>query len=387
MRNILVLSFTFLPRIGGAEIAEAELILAWSKKPNLHVKLLLPHIEVCKRVHLKISDSLEIVLVPASPKTSTYMLLRELSGHLKEIDIIHAFYLEPSGFWGALAKLLIKKPFTVTCMGKDVQELLYKLKSRTLKSVIKSKMALMLADKIVVASIKYLNKLKEHGIPHEKLTLIRWGVNPVLLNYETDMSTARKVLGIPEDSLVLLSVGRYDPRKGFEYLIRAFSKVTKYLKNEKLTLVLVGVDPNRAQTLVKLAEKLGIMDRIIMTGKVRSRRKLAQYYCASDVVVIPSILEYGPLVLLEALLFAKPVIASASCGLVHDLISIYGCKAIIPINPLNIDAFAKQLEYILTNDNLRRKLGLEGQHLVLKEFTWDKIAEKYINMWRTLNYA
>lgn len=386
MMNILASSFTFLPRIGGAEIAEAELLLALSRKPNIYVKLLVPHVRTSRPIHLEINSSLEIVLVPTYLSTA-YMFLKELIQRPEEIDIVHAFYLEPSGFWSALAKVFTKKPFTVTCMGRDVQELLYRIRTRTLKSVMKSRMTIMLVDKIIVASTKYLNKLKRYGVPEEKLVYIPWGVNPALLNYATNPLNARKVLGIPEDSLVILSVGRYDPRKGFEYLIRAFNKVVEYLKSKEVILVLVGPDISSARTLMELAKKLGIMDKIIMAGKVRSRRKLALYYCAADIVVVPSILEYGPLVLLEALLFAKPVIASASCGLVHDLISVYGCKAVIPINPLNISEFSKQLEYILISDTLRRKLGSEGQRLVLKEFTWDKIAEKYVNIWRALRHA
>jgi D-inositol-3-phosphate glycosyltransferase len=135
---------------------------------------------------------------------------------------------------------------------------------------------------------------------------------------------ARATLGLPPDAYLLICVGRMEPLKGMDALIRALS----HLRNNghagapKLRLLLIGGDPEERhqlwnaeqQRLDRLRHELGVADQVHFLG-ARPQELLPSYFQAADIVAVPSHYESFGMVALEALATGAAVIASNVGGL------------------------------------------------------------------------
>jgi D-inositol-3-phosphate glycosyltransferase len=133
-------------------------------------------------------------------------------------------------------------------------------------------------------------------------------------------SAARDQIGQPQDALVVSFVGRIQPHKGPEVLIRATSELVKHspLLRHKLIVNIVGgasgANTEEVDRLKELTTWLAIDDVVRFSPPV-PREELPQWYRAADLVVVPSYSESFGLVALEAQACGTPVIATAVGGL------------------------------------------------------------------------
>ncbi len=133
-------------------------------------------------------------------------------------------------------------------------------------------------------------------------------------------SAARDFVGLPKDALVVSFVGRIQPHKGPEVLIRATSELVKHspLLRHKLIVNVMGgasgANTEEVDRLKELATWLAIDDVVRFAPPV-PRADLAQWYRAADLVVVPSYSESFGLVALEAQACGTPVVATAVGGL------------------------------------------------------------------------
>jgi len=133
-------------------------------------------------------------------------------------------------------------------------------------------------------------------------------------------SAARTTVGLPQEALVVSFVGRIQPHKGPEVLIRATSELVKHspLLRHKLIVNIIGgasgANAEEVDRLKELATWLGIDDVVRFSPPV-PRADLAQWYRAADLVVVPSYSESFGLVALESQACGTPVVATAVGGL------------------------------------------------------------------------
>jgi len=133
-------------------------------------------------------------------------------------------------------------------------------------------------------------------------------------------SAARTIVNLPQDSLVVSFVGRIQPHKGPEVLIRATSELVKHspLLRNKLIVNIIGgasgANTEEVDRLKELATWLGI-DDVVRFAPPAPRAELADWYRAADLVIVPSYSESFGLVALEAQACGTPVVATAVGGL------------------------------------------------------------------------
>jgi D-inositol-3-phosphate glycosyltransferase len=133
-------------------------------------------------------------------------------------------------------------------------------------------------------------------------------------------SASRTAVNLPQDALVISFVGRIQPHKGPEVLIRATSEILKHSPalRSKLIVNIVGgasgANTEEVDRLRELSSWLGIHDVVRFSPPV-PRADLAQWYRAADLVVVPSYSESFGLVALEAQACGTPVVATAVGGL------------------------------------------------------------------------
>ncbi|MBI2836451.1 MAG: glycosyltransferase [Chloroflexi bacterium] len=149
--------------------------------------------------------------------------------------------------------------------------------------------------------------VRYYGVHPERVRIIPCGVNPEVFR-PIDKVTAKDRLGL-NGHKVILCVGRIEPLKGFDQLLRAISRLPE---KQDVRLLIVGGDEqsrNEIARLGALARNLGIENIVEFLGLVK-QEELPYYYSAADVCVSPSYYESFGLVSLESLACGTPVVAT-----------------------------------------------------------------------------
>ncbi|RLC74321.1 MAG: hypothetical protein DRI61_16895 [Chloroflexi bacterium] len=180
------------------------------------------------------------------------------------------------------------------------------------------------------------------------------------------------------DKRYVLFGGRFSKEKGLDCLIRAYSRLKEELQRE-YKLVLVGSGPEKAK-LQKLASKLGMKDRLNFIPWLHSEAFIKKISNCS-VFVLPSLYETFGIVVLEAMALGKSVIASDIPG-PQDIIT-HGHDGFL-FEKGNAYELKKYLELCLSDKKLRTKMGKNARKTVEERYTFEKIADRYINLFEML---
>ena len=181
-----------------------------------------------------------------------------------------------------------------------------------------------------------------------------------------DKAAKRRQLGIPDDAILLLSVGELIPRKNHETSIRAIADVNAYY--------IIAGDGELRQQLQKLIDELGVGDRVKLLGY---RNDVDDLYRASDVFVFPSFQEGLPVSVMEAMASGLPCVASNIRGntdLLEDTEREFLCE------PDNIMEYSEKLKILLQNAQLREKIGQDNMNTARK-FGMEAVGNKMRNIY------
>jgi D-inositol-3-phosphate glycosyltransferase len=163
--------------------------------------------------------------------------------------------------------------------------------------------------RVLAASERERDHLLEHcDVTSERVDVVHCGVNLDLFR-PVDRSKARRQLGMDRDGSVVLYVGRFSPLKGIDRLLEAMVCLEDH---QRLRLVIVGGDGDQTpehRAFLRMSRELGVEDLVTFAGRIE-QKELPLYYCAADVLVVPSHYESFGLVALEALACGTPVVAT-----------------------------------------------------------------------------
>jgi D-inositol-3-phosphate glycosyltransferase len=192
-----------------------------------------------------------------------------------------------------------------------------------------------------------------------------------------DKQTARARLEIDPQTKLVLYVGRFDPRKGIETLVRAVGQ-SQFRDHSNFKLIIGGgstpgqSDGFERERIEGIVSELGMNDFTTLPGRL-SQEILPYYYAAADVCVVPSHYEPFGLVAIEAMASGTPVVASDVGGLqftvVHEETGLLA-------PPQDVPAFTTAIDRILLNPEWRDKLGKGGRKRVEAKFSWDGVASQ-----------
>ena len=223
--------------------------------------------------------------------------------------------------------------------------------------------------------------------PHERDALVRlYGADPgriALVPCGVDLSRfrplgrtrARAELGL-NGHKVLLSVGRIEALKGFDLLLHSAAQLHSAYD---LQVLVVGAEANGGQEMARLrqmADDLNLGDAVEFVGRVPQER-LAWYYSAADVCVVPSYYESFGMAALESMACGTPVVASRVGGL--PTIIQHGRTGYLKSWRCP-EAFANSLEMIIANRSLRDSLG-EAARRRAESLGWDAVAGQLLELY------
>ena len=197
-----------------------------------------------------------------------------------------------------------------------------------------------------------------------------------------DMSNASDFLanhpGL-SDKRVILFLGRLHPIKGLDVLARSYIKISRMFKDAML--LIVGPDGDGIQKQMEATLKTAsALNSTVFTGMLTGKDKLAALACA-DLLVLPSYAEVFGHVILEGWAAGLPVVVSERCGLAAD-VSEHGAGLVVEQN--DDRALTQALRTLLSDDELRVRMGSTGRRLLKGKYTWPVVAASMADFYRTL---
>lgn len=298
----------------------------------------------------------------------------------KKTHLIYAQDLISAGIPALLVSKFLKKKLIVKIVGdyawetgqrkskvkenlEDFQNKKYNFWIEFIRSF--QKIVAKKADKIIVPS-QYLKKIVLlWGVREEKITVI---YNAVEKTFDMPISKkeAKKKINVEGD--IILSIGRLTPWKGFSALIEIMPDLLK--ENPKFRLVIVG-EGQEEKNLKSQISKLKIENEVKLVGKI-FHKEIPLYFKASDIFVLNSEYEGLSHVVLEAMQFEIPIVASNRGGN-PELIQDDFNGILIEYN--NKEQIKNAILKLWRDKNLQQKF-IQNSKEKLKEFSWENLVEK-----------
>lgn len=248
------------------------------------------------------------------------------------------------------------------------------------------------ADRLVAASpLEKAQMAWLYGANPCKIEVVPCGVDLELF-HPRPQAEAKAHLGVPHEKHMILFVGRIEPLKGIDTLLRAMALVTQQYPHwrEELCVCIIGGDASKPAEVLdeemarlhRLRAELGIEELVTFLG-ARAQDTLPDYYSAADVVVIPSHYESFGMVALEAMACGTPVIASRVGGLTFTV--LHGVTG-LHVPERDPEALAQEIVRLLQDPELRKRLGQQA-HQVAQCYSWKSIGDRIIDLYSNLAKA
>jgi glycosyltransferase involved in cell wall biosynthesis len=285
-------------------------------------------------------------------------------------DVVHAFWPVPHGLFGLAARAAGGIPLVSTFfgvelawIGKDLPFL-----APVLRWVARS------SDAVTTISQHTAQLLERHtgvGVPHRVIPFgVALDTTAAIPPHRTD----------PQQRFEMLFIGRLVERKGVRHLIDAVARLPA---DRRAQLHVIGDGPERPR-LEQSVRALGLADRVTFHGFVPAADKLVRL-AACDVLVLPAVVdakgdtEGQGVVLLEAMAFAKPVVASRLGGIVEAVEDRVTGLLVPPGDPA---ALASALCTYMDDPARAKAMGEAGYARVQAQFSWDAITRDLVDLYR-----
>jgi glycosyltransferase involved in cell wall biosynthesis len=284
-------------------------------------------------------------------------------------EVLHAFWPIPQGVLGLWASRRTRLPLVSTFFGVELtwMERQFPFLAPLLRRIVRGSAA-------VTAISTYTADRLRAQVP---------GVDPAIIPFGAAVDAPAEPPPYTYDGtrpFELLFVGRLVERKGVHLLLDALASLPP---DRRVVLHVVGDGPDR-ERLENQARRLELGDRAVFHGFV-SKEELQRRLETCDAFVLPAVIDAKGdteglgVVLIEAMSYARPVIASAAGGIV-DIVKDGRNGLLVP--PGDAAALANAIGGMMDDPARARTFGLNGREDVAANFSWDVIADRLAEIYR-----
>ncbi|MDP8214142.1 MAG: glycosyltransferase family 4 protein [Candidatus Euphemobacter frigidus] len=279
---------------------------------------------------------------------------------------------------GLVLKKLLSVPVAVNIHGRDIA-----FAFPGYLTVVPA--ALRKMDRVICVSSQLKEICRGYGVPEEVLRVIPNGVDADDFTWTEDISPLEH-LGIdPGERTILITVGRLVPKKGVDRFVEKI--LPPIVEKEPRVLYLVVGDGPLRETIENTVREKGLEENVRLMGDVpMDDGKLKALYCGADIFVMPNVevpgdIEGFGIVALEGGAAGLAVVASRLQG-IQEAVSP-GENGIL----LRWDddrAFIETILDLIRNPAKRKEIGERARQYVIDNYSWDKIAGKYSDIFSEL---
>jgi len=264
-----------------------------------------------------------------------------------------------SGIWRERAWLAFHHGYTTT----DLKMRGYNLVDRW---------SLPAARHVVTVCGPFVDLLEKRGIARANITVLHNSVKYQAASPEAVRSAREEIpaaAGVP----ILLSVGRLSREKGHVDLLRALAKLRE--ANQPFHLVIVGEGADR-KLIETERQRLGLDAHVTLLGL---RHQVQPYYALADIAVIPSRSEGSPNVLLEAMIAARPIVATRVGG-IPEIVTHEDAALLVPSR--DPEAMARALARMLGDLSLRERLARRAFEVACTSYSPEAYRRSLVQLYQ-----
>jgi len=211
--------------------------------------------------------------------------------------------------------------------------------------------------------------IRLYGLERERVSVVPHPVDTEFFRPDPGREeTARKKYGLQDRYILFL--GRLDPRKGISSLLQAVAQL------ERKPVTVIGGDGPERDSLIELARSLGIGSSTRFLGPVPGPF-VPGLLSGADCLVLPSVAEMSPLIIVEALACGLPVVAFDLPGLRGLVADGYTGYLLRP----DVSALSSALERIVQDDQARRRLSRNARESALKNHSSDVVVNRLLEIY------
>ena len=370
--RIALLPSAYAPAVGGVELLTARLarhlrergheVEVWTARSDGDQ---LPEEEVVEGIQMRRFvftlprvNGRAMLTLPASAGSSLLRIRAAIRRFMP--DVLHVQCFGPNGSYAAAASAAWRIPLVLSLQGEAVMDD-HDLYDRSLSIRLSFRLALRQAQVVTGCSAYVLDDVQRRfGLDPRKAQVVFNGVDlDEAPPTRVDVPFARYVLG----------VGRVVPKKGFDLLLQAFSKLAAAHPDVGLV---IGGEGEATDELKRLASSLGIGNRLEMPGRL-DRGQVADLIGRAEALVVPSRVEPFGIVALEGWRAGVPVVVSSRGGL-REFVS-NGDSGLV-VDPFETDQLASAIDSLLVSSALCDRL-VDGATQELSAFLWPWITTEY----------
>ncbi len=300
-----------------------------------------------------------VTVVPLLPAIAL-SLRRAIASRLaaQPYDVVHAHWVLPNGWAASSAANGTGVPVVVTLHGSDIA---MAERHRPLASLVRRTFARVAA--VTATSDDLSRRAVDLGADPQIASTTYIGVDTELFAPRPASPAVRQLLGAQADDFLAVAVGRLAQVKGFEYLIEAASLV------QRVAVAIVGDGELRTELERSVQASSG---QVVLAGRM-SRDGVAEALAASDVVVVPSVVDGRGRVdattstALEALAAGRPLIAS-NVGGIPEIVRDGENGLLVP--PKDPAALAAAIERLRADSELRERISRNAREFAVERLTW-----------------
>jgi glycosyltransferase involved in cell wall biosynthesis len=308
-------------------------------------------------------------------------VILQLSSLIKseKIDIVHSQGVR-ADFFARIASKLASVSSTISTVQMPVGGFDVSLVKKLVYMAL-NRFSECFVDRFVVTS-DTLEKtmIEKHGIASQRIVKIYNGVEVDEYCMADEEMVCRRLRFRKESGLgdkvpIIGVIGRLVWQKGFECFIEAIPEVLNKFKHARFLIVGEGVLKDELEARCK---KLKLADNIIFTG---FRSDIKDILASIDIFVMPSLLEGLPMILLEAMAMAKPIVATDIDGIKEVLVD---GEAGLLVPPRNKEALSGTIINLLVNKDKSYQMGMAARKIVKEKFGVDVMVQKVEKVYEEL---
>ena len=390
----MIISKQFPPAIGGGGAHAYYLATSLAQMENINVDLItdLPQYWPTKTKYNKMNLTIHrikfehSVAMPYEPTINTCLDLinsNDINPH-----IIHAHHID-----GTYLSMHLSSSFNIpliVTIHKTPIEWDNTITKRSPKySCLKLFAHYKSINTFIAGSKIFYKELRNLGVKSKKIRLVYHGV-PIntlqRLAYNKDnINSVKRELNLQQNEILLICPSRLDRRKKIDVFVNAAGLLQQEMNDKKFKFVITGHPDSSDEKkyykeLMNIANTIGIKDQVYF--KTFEFKELMALYGLSHACILPSSREGLGLVVLESLAIRTPVIVSQGIG-VNEIICKNEKHGLVFLSD-DYDDLKNQIKRIIVDEHLKKTIKGEGFRRVRELFNSEKMAKKYVKMYKKL---
>lgn len=225
------------------------------------------------------------------------------------------------------------------------------------------------SSKLIALTQAEVRQYKEFGVEASKISVIPNGVELSDFSNLPARGEFASEFKVSQNMKIILFLGRIDRIKGIDTLLKSYSQLIRNGRNVDYLLVIAGPDGGYLHDAEHLSRQLDIRERVLFSGPLYSKDKLAALV-DSSVVVLPSYYESFGNVILESYACSRPIIASRVQAKEEVVID---AQTGLLFSPGNVEQLTDAISRVLGNVEWANAMGRRARELVEREYDLSKL--------------